>query len=125
MDQTTEFVPSLPAGAMMLPLLLGIAMLAAGGLLALGYWIRKLAGKLASQQQKVEQLENRLRTTVPEQPGQWQASVGKGSKERYKVLYLNSLGYSAPEIAKEARLRVAEVNFILRVDAQAATAKSL
>jgi hypothetical protein len=100
-------------------------MLAAGGLLALGYWIRKLAGKLASQQQKIEQLENRLRTTVPEQPGQRQASVGEGSKERYKVLYLNSLGYSAPEIAKEARLRVAEVNFILRVDAQAATAKSL
>jgi hypothetical protein len=125
MDQATEFVPSLPAGAMMLPLLLGIAMLAAGGLLALGYWIRKLAGKLASQQQRIEQLENRLRTIVPEQPGQRQASIGEGSKERYKVLYLNSLGYSAPEIAKEARLRVAEVNFILRVDAQAATAKSL
>jgi hypothetical protein len=125
MDQTAPFVPSLPADAMMLPLLLGIAMLTVGGFLALGYWIRKLGGRLASQQRKIEQLENRLPTTFPELPGQRQANVGEGSKERYKVLYLNSLGYSAPEIAKEARLRVAEVNFILRVDAQAATAKSL
>jgi hypothetical protein len=35
------------------------------------------------------------------------------------------LGYSTPEIAKEAGLRAAEVNFILKVDAQAATARSL
>ena len=125
MDQATLLAPALPAPATMLSLLLAAATLTAGGFLALGYWIRKLAGRLASQEQKIEQLENRLRAAPTESPSRPRNTAGEGSKDRYKVLYLNSLGYSTPEIAKEAGLRAAEVNFILRVDAQVATARSL
>ena len=125
MDQTTLFVPNMPAQALLLPLLLGTATLAVAGLWGLGHWIYKLNGKLAAHQEKIEQLEKRPEAPLPGPSGRPQASLSEGSKERYKVLYLNNLGYSIPEIAKEARLRVAEVNFILRVDARAATAKSL
>jgi hypothetical protein len=125
MDQATLLAPAMPAEAAMLPLLLATATLTAGGFLALGCWVRKLAGRLASQEQEIEQLEKRIRPALPEPPGQPRPATGEGSKNRYKVLYLNSLGYSAPEIAKETRLRAAEVNFILKVDAQAATAKGL
>jgi hypothetical protein len=124
MDQATLVASALPAQATMLPLLLAAATLTAGGFLALGYWVRKLCARLASQEQKIEQLEKRL-PALPESPGQPRTAAGEGSKDRYKVLYLNSLGYSAPEIAKETSLRAAEVNFILRVDAQAATVQSL
>jgi hypothetical protein len=109
----------------MLSLLLAAATLTAGGFLALGCWVRKVAGRLASQEQKIERLENRLHAAPAEPPSRPRSTAGEGSKSRYKVLYLNSLGYSAPEIAEEAGLRTAEVNFILTVDAQAATAKSL
>ena len=125
MDQATLLAPATPAHASMLPLLLAAAIVTVGSLLALGSWVRKLGTKLASQEQKIQQLENRLRPALPEAPSQPRTATGEKSRERYKVLYLNSLGYSTPEIAKETRLRAAEVNFILRVDAQAATVKSL
>jgi len=125
MNQATLLAPALPAPATLLPLLLPAAALMVGGFLALGYCVRKLAGRLAWQEQKIEQLENRLRAAPPGPPSRPRSTAGEGSKDRYKVLYLNSLGYSTPEIAKEAGLRAAEVNFILKVDAQAATARSL
>jgi hypothetical protein len=123
MDQATLLASPMPAHTPLLPLLLAAATLA--GFLALGYWVRKVAGRLAWQEQRIEQFEKRLRRPLPQTPAQPRAATGEGSKYRYKVLYLNSLGYSTPQIAEEAGLRAAEVNFILKVDAQAATARSL
>ncbi len=125
MDQNALIAPGLPAQALMLPLILTVAALAAAAFLGFGYWIHNLSVRLASQQQKIEQLENQVRPPLPETPGGRQPSSPDASKERYKVLYLNSLGYSAPEIAQEARLRVAEVNFILRADARTAAPSGL
>ena len=80
--------------------------------LGLGQQLQKMRRALLAQKRRVESLERRLGGTehteeAVEQP--------QAEDTRQKVLQLHSLGRSSEEIARQAGLREAEVDFVLRV----------
>ena len=84
--------------------------------LGLGHQLQKLRRALLRQKHRVEKLEQ-LATAA----GGAEGEQGAGPQEpaldtaRQKVLQLHGLGRSSGEIARQAGIREAEVDFLLRV----------
>jgi hypothetical protein len=79
--------------------------------LGLGQQIQKLRRALLLQRQRVESLEQQFVMPNSEPRG-----APAPAATRQKVLQLHSLGRSSEEIAREAGIREAEVDFLLRVN---------
>jgi hypothetical protein len=81
--------------------------------LGLGHQLQKLRNALVLQKRRVESLEQRL--LMP-----WGGGERRQGPEpeatRQKVLQMHSLGRSSEEIAQQAGIREAEVDFVLRVN---------
>lgn len=95
------------------------------------YQVQKLRCTLAFYRQRVEGLEGQLSAALGGKAQPWRAETpearaGAGAGEsvvrggtpqatQRKVLHLHGLGLSSVEIAREAGIREAEVNFVLKV----------
>jgi len=81
--------------------------------LGLGQQLQKLRNGLLIQKRRVESLEQRL--LAPWGGGERREDL-QPEDTRQKVLQLHSLGRSSDEIARQAGIREAEVDFVLRVN---------
>jgi hypothetical protein len=79
--------------------------------LGLGHQLQKLRRALGLQRRRIDSLERQL--TTPE-GGERESSEPEAT--RRKVLQLHGLGRSSEEIARQAGLREADVDFVLRVN---------
>ncbi len=83
--------------------------------LGLGHEIQRLRGALRMQRQRVEKLERRLSKVLGDGEEETAAEGPAPQAARQKVLQLHGLGRSSEEIARQAGMREAEVDFLLRV----------
>jgi hypothetical protein len=81
--------------------------------LGMGHQLQRLRYALVLQRQRVEKLELRLSLTTG---GGEREEASAPDATRQKVLQLHGLGRSNDEIAQQAGLREAEVDFLLRVN---------
>lgn len=81
--------------------------------LGVGHQIQKLRYAVALHKQRVESLENQVLMLGGAGPERRPGPAPDSMKQR--VLQLHSLGRSAKEIAEEAGIREAEVDFVLKV----------
>jgi DNA-binding NarL/FixJ family response regulator len=79
--------------------------------LGLGHQLQKLRRALRLQMRRVDSLERQLAT-----PEQSERETAEPAATRQKVLQLHGLGRSSEEIARQAGLREADVDFVLRVN---------
>ena len=119
---TMPIAPSPLGQAALGPLLLAVFALAAALFSAAGWQLRKLRQTVAGQQRRIEELEARMGASTQPSFRQPSDAVGPAADSRYKVLYLHNLSRSSQQIAEEAGMRAAEVDFILRVNQQAGLA---
>jgi hypothetical protein len=82
--------------------------------LGLGQQLQKLRRGLLAQKRRIESLEQRL--GLAEDAEEHPAATPSPRDTRQKVLQLHSLGRSSEEIARQAGIREAEVDFVLRVN---------
>jgi DNA-binding NarL/FixJ family response regulator len=87
--------------------------------LGLGHQMQKLRAALLAQRRRVESLEKELGMagvgTEQRDGGKQSRPAAAPDTTRQKVIQLHSQGRSSGEIAEQAGLREAEVDFLLRV----------